>query len=172
MALPRRPDLREIQGTFDGKGLRIGVVAARFNDFIVERLLQAALDALRRHGVGDGDVTVARVPGALEVPVAARRLASSGEVDAVVTLGCVIRGETVHFDHVCSEVSRGVGLAALDTGVPITLGVVAAENLEQAIERAGAKAGNRGWDAAVAAIEMATLLRRLPGAAASGTGRG
>ena len=157
--------MHEIQGTFDGTGLRIGVVAARFNDFIVERLSQAALDALRRHGVRETDVTSVRVPGCLEIPVAARKLAASGSVDAVVTLGCVIRGETVHFDHVCSEVSRGVSLAALDTGVPVTFGVIAAENLEQAIERAGAKAGNRGWDAAVAAIEMATLLRRLPGAA-------
>lgn len=164
--------MHEIQGTFDGTGLRVGIVAARFNDFIVERLFRAALDALVRHGVRDADVTIVRVPGGLEIPLAAQRLAGSGTVDAVVTLGCVIRGETVHFDHVCSEVSRGVSLAALDTGVPVTFGVVAAENLEQAIERAGAKAGNRGWDAAVAAIEMATLLRRLPGAAAAAASAG
>ena len=164
--------MREIQGTFDGTGLRVGIVAARFNGFIVDRLLAAALDALRRHGVRDADVTVARVPGGLEIPVAARGLAASGQVDAVVTLGCVIRGDTVHYDHVCSEVSRGVSLAALDTGVPVTFGVVTVENLEQAIERAGAKAGNRGWDAAVAAIEMATLLKALPRTAGAPAGRG
>ena len=130
--------MHEIEGTFDGSGLRVGMVAARFNDFIVDRLLKAALDALRRLGVRDADVTLARVPGALEIPVAARQLAASGAVDAVVTLGCVIRGETVHYDHVCSEVSRGVSLAALETGVPVTFGVVAAENLDLAIERAGA----------------------------------
>jgi 6,7-dimethyl-8-ribityllumazine synthase len=152
----------ELSGHFDGAGMRLGIVAARFNDFIVERLVTAALDALRRHGVRDQDVTLVRVPGALEVPLAARRLAASGAVDAVVTLGCVIRGDTVHFDHVCAETSRGVSLAALDTGVPITFGLIAAENLEQAIDRAGGKTGNRGWDAAVAAIEMASLLRRIP----------
>lgn len=154
--------------------MRVGIVAARFNDFIVERLLQAALDALRRHGVRDSDVTVVRVPGALEIPVAAQKLAGSGAVDAVVALGCVIRGDTVHFDHVCAEASRGVSLAALDTGVPITWGLIAAENLEQAIDRAGGKTGNRGWDAAVAAIEMASLLRRLaasPAAAAKDRAR-
>ena len=162
---------QDISGTFDGAGLRIGIVAARFNDFIVERLAKASLDALRRHGVRDADVTMVRVPGALEIPLAARQLAASNTVDAVVTLGCVIRGDTVHYDHVCSEVSRGVSLAALDTGVPVTFGVVAAESLEQAIERAGAKGGNRGWDAAVAAIEMATLLKRLPRTADLPAGR-
>lgn len=159
----------EISGHFDGAGMRLGVVAARFNDYMVERLVASALDALRRHGVRDADVTLVRVPGALEIPVAARRLAASGTVEAVVALGCVIRGDTVHFDQVVADASRGVSLAALDTGVPITWGVIAAENLEQAIDRAGGKAGNRGWDAAVAAVEMASLLRRLPAAAAPAT---
>jgi 6,7-dimethyl-8-ribityllumazine synthase len=159
--------LNEVAGHFDGAGMRVGIVAARFNDYIVERLVVAALDALRRHGVQDAEVTVVRVPGALEIPVATRKLAASGAVDAVVTLGCVIRGETVHFDHVCAETSRGVSLAALDTGVPVTFGVIAAENLEQAIDRAGGKTGNRGWDAAVAAVEMASLLRKLPAAPAA-----
>jgi 6,7-dimethyl-8-ribityllumazine synthase len=155
----------ELSGHFDGAGMRLGIVAARFNDFIVDRLVTAALDAFRRHGVRDQDVTLVRVPGTLEIPVAAQRLAASGAVDAVATLGCVIRGDTVHFDHVVAEASRGVSLAALDTGVPITWGLIAAENLEQAIDRAGGKTGNRGWDAAVAAIEMVSLLRRLPAAA-------
>jgi len=155
----------ELSGHFDGAGMRVGIVAARFNDFIVDRLVTAALDALHRHGVRDQDVTLVRVPGTLEIPVAAQRLAASGVVDAVVTLGCVIRGDTVHFEHVVAEASRGVSLAALDTGVPVTWGLIAAENLEQAIDRAGGKTGNRGWDAAVAAIEMVSLLRRLPASA-------
>lgn len=157
----------EFSGHFDGAGMRVGIVAARFNDYLVDRLLAAALDALRRHGVRESDVTLVRVPGALEIPLAAQRLAASGAVEAVIALGCVIRGGTVHFDHVVAETSRGVALAALDTGVPVTFGVIAAESLEQAIDRAGGKTGNRGWDAAVAAIEMASLLRRLAAAPAA-----
>jgi 6,7-dimethyl-8-ribityllumazine synthase len=150
-----------VSGAFDGRGMRIGVVVSRFNDFIVERLLSAALDCLTRHGVGEGDITVARVPGALEIALAAQRMARSKKHDAVVCLGCVIRGETSHFDQVCAEVSRGVAQAALDAGKPVTFGVVTAENLEQAIDRAGAKGGNRGWDAALAALEMVAVLKAL-----------
>ena len=155
------PAARVTGGTFNGQGLRIGIVAARFNDFIVARLLAGALEALRAHGVREEDVTVVRVPGALEIPLAAKTLAETGRPDAVVCLGCVIRGETVHFDQVSAEVSRGVGLAALDSGVPHTFGVITAEDLEQAIDRAGAKSGHKGWEAAVAAVEMATLMKTL-----------
>lgn len=149
------------QGAFHGEGLRIGIVAARFNDFIVARLLSGALEALRAHGVRDDDVTVVRVPGALEIALAAKTLAESGRQDAVVCLGCVIRGETSHYDQVTLEVSRGTALAALDSGRPVTFGVITAEDLEQAIDRAGAKSGHRGWDAAVAAVEMASLMKTL-----------
>ena len=153
--------VRMVEGNLDGKGLRIAVVAGRFNDFIVERLLEGALDCLRRHGVAEKDLTVARVPGAFEIPVAARRLALSRKYDAVVCIGCVIRGETSHYEQVCAEVARGVASVALEAGLPVTFGVLATENLHQAIERAGAKGGNKGWDAALAAIEMVSLFRNL-----------
>jgi 6,7-dimethyl-8-ribityllumazine synthase len=152
---------RMVGGALDGKGLRFAVVVGRFNDFICERLLSGALDCLARHGVQEGDVTVARVPGAFEIPVTARRLALSKRYDAVITLGCVIRGETSHYDQICAEVARGVASAALESGRPVTFGVLATENLHQAIERAGAKGGNKGFDAALAAIEMAALFRSL-----------
>lgn len=152
---------RVVSGSLEGKGLRIALVVSRFNDFIVERLVQGALDALERHGVAEKDVLVARVPGALEIPIAALALGRARKHDAIVALGCVIRGETNHYDQVCEEVARGVARVGLDTGVPITFGVVTAENLEQAIDRAGAKGGNRGWDAAIAAIEMAALMKGL-----------
>jgi len=150
-----------VSGALDGKGMRVGIVVSRFNDLIVERLLQSALDCLLRHGVADKDITVAHVPGALEIPVTALRLARSKRYDAVICLGCVIRGETSHYDQVCGVVARGVELAARETGVPVTFGVVTTENLQQAIERAGVKGGNRGWDAAQAAIEMVSLFKAL-----------
>ena len=152
---------RTVSGLLDGKGLRIGIVVSRFNDFIVERLLAGALDGLVRHGVADKDITIARVPGSLEIPVAAQKMARSKKFDAVLCLGCVIRGETIHYEQVCSEVARGVARSALDSGVPVIFGVLTTENLQQAIERAGAKGGNRGWDAAEAAIEMVSLLKGL-----------
>ncbi len=152
---------RMLAGALDGRGLKVGIVVARFNDFISERLLAGALDCLVRHGVADGDITVARVPGAFEIPVTARRLALSKRYDAVICLGCAIRGETSHYDQVCSEVARGVAAAALESGRPVTFGVLMTENLHQAIERAGAKGGNKGWDAALAAIEMAALFKSL-----------
>ena len=153
--------MRMVEGNLDGKGLRIALVAGRFNDFIVERLLEGALDCLRRHGVADKDLTVARVPGAFEIPVAARRLALSRKYDAVVCIGCVIRGETSHYEQVCAEVARGIASVALEAGLPVTFGVLSTESLHQAIERAGAKGGNKGWDAALAAIEMVSLFRNL-----------
>ena len=152
---------RVVVGELDGRGLKAGIVVSRFNDFICERLLAGALDCLVRHGVADGDVTITHVPGALEIPVTARRMALSKRYDAVICLGCVIRGETTHYDQVCTEVARGVAAAALESGRPVTFGVVATETLQQAIERAGAKGGNRGWDAALAAIEMVNLFRHL-----------
>ena len=152
---------RVVAGGLDGKGLRIGIIVSRFNDFISERLLQGALDCLLRHGVAEKDITIARVPGAFEIPVAARRLALSRKFDAVVCLGCVIRGETSHFEQVCAEVARGVASVALEAGLPVTFGVLTTESLHQAIERAGAKGGNKGWDAALAAIEMVSLFRSL-----------
>lgn len=152
---------RVVVGTLDGRGLKFGVVVSRFNDLISERLLEGALDCLVRHGVTDGDITVARVPGAFEIPVAARRLALSKRYDAVICLGCVIRGETSHYEQVCAEVARGVAAAALESGRPVTFGVLTTETLQQAIERAGAKGGNKGWDAALAAIEMVSLFKSL-----------
>ena len=149
-----------LEGYISGKGLKIGIVAARFNEFITSRLLSGALDALHRHETADGDIDVAWVPGAFEIPIAAKRMAASGRYDAVICLGAVIRGSTTHYDYVCSEVSKGVAQVGLASGVP-TIFVVTTENIEQAIERAGTKAGNKGADAAVAAMEMANLFRKM-----------
>lgn len=151
----------KIEGYISGKGLKFGIVAARFNDFITGRLLDGALDALRRHETADGDIDVAWVPGAFEIPLAAQKMAESGRYDAVICLGAVIRGSTSHYDYVCSEVSKGVAQISLRSGVPTIFGVLTTENIEQAIERAGTKAGNKGADAAVAAMEMAHLLKKM-----------
>jgi 6,7-dimethyl-8-ribityllumazine synthase len=150
-----------IEGALDGSGLRIGVVCGRFNDLITERLLAGAERTLRRHGVASDDTTVVWVPGAFEVPVAARALAASGTVDAVITLGAVIRGATGHYDQVAGQCAAGVQRASLDTGVPVIFGVLTTDTIEQAIERAGTKAGNKGEEAAASAIEMANVLRVL-----------
>lgn len=150
------------EGRLDATGLRLALVASRFNEAITRNLLEGALSALRRHGLDDASITVAWVPGAFELPLAARRLAASGEFDAVVCLGAVIRGATAHFEHVAGQAAAGVARAASDTGVPVIFGVLTTDTIEQALERAGTKAGNRGFDAALAAIEMADLLRQLP----------
>ena len=150
------------EGRLDAKGLRIAVLASRFNETITKSLLDGALSALRRHGLDDASITVAWVPGAFELPVAAQRMASSGEFDAVVCLGAVIRGATTHYDYVCSQAAAGIARVSLDTGIPVIFGVLTTETIEQAIERSGTKAGNKGFDSAVAAIEMADLLRQLP----------
>ena len=150
-----------IEGALDGTGLRIGVVCGRFNDLITERLLAGAERTLRRHGVAADDTTVVWVPGAFEVPVAARALAASATVDAVVTLGAVIRGATGHYDQVAGQCAAGVQRASLDTGVPVIFGVLTTDTIEQAVERAGTKAGNKGEEAAASAIEMANVLRIL-----------
>jgi len=149
------------KGQFDGKGLRIAIVAARFNDLITSNLVRGAREALERHGVRSQDVHWAEVPGSRELPVACKALAQTGRYDAVIALGCVIRGETVHFDLVAEEASRGLGQAAVETGIPRIFGVLATENLEQALDRSGGKVGNAGWNAAVSAIETANLLVQI-----------
>jgi len=146
-----------LEGHLVSEGLKYGVVVGRFNEFITSKLLTGALDAFKRHGVGDEEVDVAWVPGVFEIPLIAQKMAESGKYDAVVTLGTVIRGSTTHYDYVCNEVAKGVAAINLKTGVPTIFGVVTTENIEQAIERSGTKAGNKGWDAATAAIEMANL---------------
>ena len=150
------------EGSLDGTGLRVAIVCGRFNDLITERLLAGARDALRRHGVDEASVSVAWAPGAFEVPLVAQRFAGSGEVDAVVCVGAVIRGATTHFDLVAGQCAAGVQRVQLDTGVPVVFGVLTTETIEQALERAGTKAGNKGFEAAGVAIEMADLLRQLP----------
>ncbi|WP_462409694.1 6,7-dimethyl-8-ribityllumazine synthase [Neobacillus sp. Marseille-QA0830] len=147
------------EGHLVGTGLKIGIVVGRFNEFLTSKLLGGAQDALKRHGVKDEDVDVAWVPGAFEIPLIAQKMAFSKKYDAVITLGTVIRGATPHFDYVCNEVSKGVAKVGLDSGIPVMFGVLTTESIEQAIERAGTKAGNKGWDAATAAIEMANLCR-------------
>jgi 6,7-dimethyl-8-ribityllumazine synthase len=148
-------------GKLDATGMRFGIVVGRFNDIVSQRLLEGAVDTLVRHGARDADLVVAWVPGSFEVPVAARELAEHGNVDAVICLGVVIRGETTHFDLVAAEAARGVGAVHTATGIPASFGVVTAENLEQALARAGGKAGNKGADAALAAVEMVSLLRAI-----------
>lgn len=154
--------MAEYSGRMDGSPYRFGIVVSRFNEFITDRLLDGALDTLRRHGVAEDAVDVVRVPGAVEIPLAAQALAESDRYHAVIALGAVIRGATSHYDYVCSMVSSGVNRVALDTGVPVMFGVLTTDSLEQAIERAGSKAGNSGSAAALGAIEMASLLDQLP----------
>jgi len=149
-------------GRLDGSGMRVAVVCGRFNEFITERLLAGAIDTLVRHGVDEGSLTVVWAPGAFELPLVAKRLAASGEYDAVVCVGAVIRGATGHYDQVANNAAAGVARASLDTGIPVIFGVLTTDTIEQAIERAGTKAGNKGADAAVSAIEMVDLLRQLP----------
>ncbi len=152
---------RVYEGELVGRGLRFAAVVSRFNEFISSRLLGGAKDAMARHGVGEENLDVAWVPGSFEIPLIAKKLAQSGEYAAVICLGAVIRGSTPHFDYVAAEVSKGVAAVSLETGVPVIFGVITADNLEQAIERAGTKSGNKGFDAAVAAIEMANLVAAL-----------
>ena len=151
--------------TFEGKlvaqNIRIGIVAARFNEFIVSKLVSGAMDALLRHDVREEDIDLAWVPGAFELPLIAKKMAESGKYDAVICLGAVIRGATSHYDLVCNEAAKGIAHVSLDSGVPVLFGVVTTENIEQAIERAGSKAGNKGYDAALSALEMVNLVRAI-----------
>jgi 6,7-dimethyl-8-ribityllumazine synthase len=149
------------EGNMIGTELKVGIVISRFNELLSSRLLSGANDALLRHGVLEGDIDVAWVPGAFEIPLVAKRLAATGRYDVVLALGVIIRGGTPHFEYVAAEVSKGVAAASLDTGVPVMFGVITADSIEQAVERAGTKAGNKGADAALVALEMANLLRRL-----------
>ncbi|GEN53474.1 MULTISPECIES: 6,7-dimethyl-8-ribityllumazine synthase [Halobacillus] len=153
--------VKTIEGNLVGTGLKVGIVVGRFNDFITGKLYEGAVDAFKRHGVELNDVEVAYVPGAFEIPLVASKMANSGKYDAVVTLGAVIRGSTPHFDYVCNEAAKGVSQASQQSGIPVIFGVITTDTIEQAIERAGTKAGNKGWEAATAAIEMATLLKNF-----------
>jgi 6,7-dimethyl-8-ribityllumazine synthase len=155
------PKLNQTRGDFRADGLRFAIVVSRFNQFITERLLVGALDALSRSGAASEQIEVVRVPGSFEIPIAAKKLAESGKYNAVICIGCVLRGETTHYDYVCSESARGIQLAQMDTGVPMAFCVLTCDTLEQAIDRAGSKGGNKGFDAGLTAVEMANLARKL-----------
>jgi 6,7-dimethyl-8-ribityllumazine synthase len=152
---------RTVQGKLDATGLKVAIIASRFNDFITNRLIDGAVDCLVRHGASEDHITVIRVPGSFELPLAARKLTGSQSHDAVICLGALIRGQTPHFDFIASEVTKGISQVSLETGVPIAFGVITADSLEQAVDRAGAKAGNKGFEAAASAIEMVSLLKDL-----------
>lgn len=151
------------EGNLVGSGLKVGIVVGRFNEFITSKLLGGAEDALRRHGVSEDEIDIAWVPGAFEIPFAAKKMVDTGRYDAVITLGTVIRGATPHFDYVCNEVAKGVSNLSIQSGVPVIFGVLTTNTIEQAVERAGTKAGNKGWEAAAAAIEMANLSKSFEG---------
>lgn len=153
--------MKTFEGKLVSKGIRVGIVAARFNEFITAKLVGGALDGLKRHDVDEGDISIAWVPGAFEIPLIAGKMAKSGKYDAVICLGAVIRGSTTHYDYVCSEVSKGVATVSLNSDIPVMFGVLTTENIEQAIERSGSKAGNKGYDCAVGAIEMVNLIREI-----------
>lgn len=153
--------MAKITGDLVATGLKFGIVTARFNDFINDKLLSGAVDALVRHGAQENEIDIAWVPGAFEIPLAAKKMAESGKYDAIICIGTVIRGSTTHYDYVCNEAAKGIGAIALQTGVPVMFGVLTTENIEQAIERAGTKAGNKGAECALGAIEMANLLKAL-----------
>jgi 6,7-dimethyl-8-ribityllumazine synthase len=163
---------RKIDGELSASDSRFGIVVSRFNSFITERLLGAATDALQRAGASDQDVDVVHVPGAFELPLAAKKLAATGRYDALIAIGCVLRGETSHYDYVCSETARGLQLAQMDTGLPVIFCVLTCDTLEQAIDRAGLKGGNKGFEAGLAAIEMAQLARKLRAATPKAAGPG
>ena len=153
--------MKLLEGKYEGKGLHIAIVASRFNEFIVSKLVGGAEDCLRRHGVNDDDITLAWVPGAFEIPLAAKKLAKSGKYDAVICVGAVIRGSTSHYDYVCAEVSKGIASVSLEAEIPVMFGVLTTDTIEQAIERAGTKAGNKGYDCAMGALELCSLFREM-----------
>ena len=150
-----------LEGKISAEGLRFAVIVSRFNDFISSKLVEGAMDALKRHGGNEEQVSLVKVPGSFEIPIVAKRLAETGEYDGIICLGAVIRGATPHFDYVAAEVSKGIATVALETKIPVTFGVLTTDSLEQAIERAGSKSGNKGWDAAMAAMEMANLFKKM-----------
>jgi len=153
--------MRIIEGELKADGFRFGIVVSRFNDFITTKLLDGAVDALVRHGADKNDIDVVRVPGSFEIPLIAKKLATKGSYDAIICLGTVIRGATPHFEYVASEVSKGIAVTSLETGIPVAFGIITSDTIEQAVERAGSKAGNKGWDAALTAIEMAQVIKKL-----------
>ena len=153
--------MKIIEGELQAKGLKFGIVMSRFNDFITSRLLDGASDALLRHGAKEDDITVIKVPGSFEIPLVAKKMASKGSYNAIICLGTIIRGATSHFEYIAAEVSKGIATVSFETGIPVTLGVITTDTIEQAIERSGTKSGNKGWDAALSAIEMAQLLKKL-----------
>ncbi len=153
--------MKTLEGKLVAQDIRVGIVASRFNEFITSKLLGGAMDGLLRHGTKEENIQVAWVPGAFEIPLIASRMAKSGKYDAIICVGAVIRGSTSHYDYVCNEVSKGIASVSLETGVPVMFGVVTTENIEQAIERAGTKAGNKGYDCALSAIEMVNLIREM-----------
>ena len=153
--------MKILEGELQAKGLKFAIVVSRFNDFITSKLLDGAKDALLRHGAKEEDIDIARVPGSFEIPLIAKKLASKGTYNAVICLGTVIRGATPHFEYVAAEVSKGVAAASMETGVPIAFGVITSDTIEQAVERAGTKSGNKGFDAAITAIEMAQLMKKI-----------
>lgn len=153
--------MKTYEGKLVSKDIKVGIIAARFNEFITSKLLGGAVDALKRHEVRENDIEVAWVPGAFEIPLIASKMAKSGKYDAVICLGAVIRGSTTHYDYVCSEVSKGIANVSLNSAIPVMFGVLTTENIEQAIERAGTKAGNKGYDCAIGAIEMVNLIREI-----------
>lgn len=161
---PQKRGPSTTRGKLSAAGLRFGIVVSSFNQFITDRLLDATLDALKRAGAAEGQIELIRVPGSLEIPIAAKKLAETGRCESIICIGCILRGETSHYDHVCAETARGIQLAQLDTGVPMIFCVLTCDTLEQAIDRAGLKSGNKGFDAGLAAIEMAHLPRQLAGA--------
>ncbi len=153
--------VKHLEGHLNAKGFRFGLVVSRFNEFISSKLLTGALDVLKRHGALEEDIEVLWVPGSFEIPLVAKKMAKSGRYDAVVCLGAVIRGDTPHFEYVASEVAKGIALVGLETEIPVMFGIITSDSLEQAIERAGTKAGNKGWDAALGAIEMVNLIKKI-----------
>jgi 6,7-dimethyl-8-ribityllumazine synthase len=153
--------MKIFEGELQAKGLKFGIVISRFNEFITSKLLDGAIDALLRHGARQDDIEVIKVPGSFEIPLVARKMAMKGTYNAIICLGTVIRGATPHFEYIAAEVSKGIASASMETGIPIAFGIITCDTIEQAVERAGTKSGNKGWDAAVTAIEMAQLLRKL-----------
>ncbi len=153
--------MKIVEGKLQAQGLKFAIVVSRFNEFITSKLLDGALDALIRHGAKETDIQIVRVPGSFEIPLVAKKLAQSGKFNAVICLGTLIRGATPHFDYIAAEVSKGIALVSLETGVPVSFGVITTETIEQAIERAGSKSGNKGWDAAMVAIEMARVIEQI-----------
>lgn len=153
--------MKIIEGELQAKGLKFGIVISRFNEFITSKLLDGAKDALLRHGAKDEDIEVVKVPGSFEIPIVAKKMALKGTYHSVICLGTVIRGATPHFDYIAAEVSKGIAAASMDTGIPIAFGVITCDTIEQAVERAGSKSGNKGWDAAITAIEMAQVMKKI-----------